>query len=104
MNVREIHSFREVLSEQTVRVFVGAALPRTLWIAEVDLDVSVQAEACVISHLFATIPGQRLVKFTRYLMRLLDQGVDHCLGILALDPDQRHIATVTLNQGRNLRV
>ena len=63
MNVREIHSFREVLPKQAVGVLVGAALPRTLWITEVDLDVRVQGEAFVISHFFASIPGERLVKF-----------------------------------------
>jgi hypothetical protein len=41
MDVREIHSFRKVLPEQAVRVFIGAALPGTLWIAEVDFDIRV---------------------------------------------------------------
>ena len=58
MHIREVHSLREVLSEQAVRVLVGAALPRTLWIAEVDLDIRVQTEAFVISHLLSPIPGQ----------------------------------------------
>ena len=65
MNVRQIHSFREVLPEQAVGVFVRAALPGTLWIAEVDHDVRVQSEAFVIGHFFASIPGERLVEFPR---------------------------------------
>jgi hypothetical protein len=34
VNVRQIHSLWEVLPEQAVGVFVGTALPGTLWIAE----------------------------------------------------------------------
>ena len=64
MNVGKIHSFREVLPEQAVRVLVGAALPGTLWIAEVDLDVRVQGEAFVIGQFFTAIPGERLVELT----------------------------------------
>ena len=65
MNVREIHPFREVLSEQAVGVFVGTPLPGTLWITEVNLDVGRQCETLVIGHLLAAIPGERLVEFPR---------------------------------------
>ena len=58
MNVRQIHSFWEVLPEQAVGVFVGSTLPGTLWITEVDLDIRIQGEAFVIRHLFTTIPGE----------------------------------------------
>ena len=51
MNVRQIHSFGEVLPEQAVRVFVGTTLPGALWITEVNLDIGVQGEALVIRHL-----------------------------------------------------
>ena len=65
MNVRQIHSFREVLSEQAVGVLVGSALPGTLWITEVDLDVGIQGEAFVIRHLFAAASARRLYSFRR---------------------------------------
>jgi hypothetical protein len=58
MYVRQTHSFWEVLSEQAVGVFVGASLPGTLWISEIDLDIRVQGEAFVICQLFAPIPGE----------------------------------------------
>ena len=57
VNVRKIHSFREVLPEQAIGVFIGATLPGTLWITEVNRDVRVQTEPFVIGHLFAAIPG-----------------------------------------------
>ena len=61
MYVRQTHSLWEVLPEQAVGVFVGATLPGTLWITEVDLDIRVQGEAFVISHFFASIPGERRI-------------------------------------------
>ena len=58
MNVRQIHAFREVMPDQAVRIFIGATLSGTLWITEVNLDIRVQGEAFVISHLFTSIPGE----------------------------------------------
>ena len=58
MNVREVHAFREVLSQKAVGVLVRAALPWASWITEVNLDAGVQTEALMIRHLFAMIPGQ----------------------------------------------
>src|SRR5262249_34747158 len=55
---REICSPREILSQQAVGVLVAAALPRTAWIAEIDLHVGGDGEVLVVSHLLASIPGQ----------------------------------------------
>ena len=48
MDVRQVHTFREVLPQQTVGILVRATLPRLLRITEVDLDVGRQAKALVI--------------------------------------------------------
>ena len=58
MNVGQVHSLREVLSQEPVSVFVGAALPRVLRITEENLDVCGQAKAFVVRHLFAAILGE----------------------------------------------
>ncbi len=58
-------------------------MPGTLRITEIHLDVGVQTEALVISHLLATIPGERLVEFSRQLVGVLDERVDHRLGVFA---------------------
>jgi len=79
-------------------------LPGTLWITEVHLDVGVQAEAFVISHLFASIPGQRLVELSRYLVGLLNECVDHRLCIFARHPAQHDKPCVALYQCRDLTV
>src|SRR3974390_2419697 len=36
---RQVSSFRKVLSQQTIAVLIGTALPRTLRIAEVNIDI-----------------------------------------------------------------
>ena len=65
----EVSAFGEVLSQQAVGVFVRAALPRALWVAEVDGQPSVDAKLCVLSHLCSLVPRQRPTE-------LLGQGRD----------------------------
>ena len=45
----------------------------------------------MVGHLLATVPCQGTVEFLRQLLRLLDQGIDHRLGILAVDLGQHHV-------------
>jgi hypothetical protein len=59
---REIRPLREVLPKEFVRVFVGAALPGALGIAEIHLGVRRQGEALVVREFHASIPGQRLTE------------------------------------------
>ena len=55
---REICPVGEVLSEESVRVLVCAALPRTLGIAEVHGDVGGDREAMMLRHLQPAIPRE----------------------------------------------
>src|SRR6516165_4211962 len=55
----EIGAFWKILAQQSVGVLVGAALPWAVRIAEIDLDASVDLQACVLSHLSSLIPSQR---------------------------------------------
>ena len=52
-------SLREVLAQQAIGIFVRAALPRTLWIAEINLHFRVHRETFVLGHFQSAIPGQR---------------------------------------------
>ena len=65
----EVSALWEVLSQQAVGVFVRAALPRALRVAEVDGQASVDAQPCVLSHLCSLVPCQRPAE-------LLGQGRD----------------------------
>ena len=55
---RQIHTLGQVLSKQSIRVLVAAALPWALRIAKVNLDVGDHRESLMPSHLFASIPSQ----------------------------------------------
>src|SRR2546422_4082253 len=48
----------EVLAEQAVAVFIAAALPRAVRIAEEDADVGVDGELHVLGHFLALVPGE----------------------------------------------
>ena len=65
----EVGAFGEVLAEETVGVLVGSALPWTLGVAEVDVEVGVCAELGVLGHFDSLVPGQRAAE-------LLGQGGD----------------------------
>src|SRR5579872_805459 len=55
---RQVGSLRKVLSQEPVRVFVGATLPRALRITEIDFHIGGHREALVLGHLQSAIPGQ----------------------------------------------
>ena len=59
---RQIGPLRKVLPQQTIGVFIGTALPRTLRIAEVNVDVGRQRKTSMIRKLLASIPGQGLIQ------------------------------------------
>ena len=54
----EVDSVGEVLAQQAVVVFVGAALPGALGIAEIDGDVGGECEAAVVGEFLAAALGQ----------------------------------------------
>src|SRR5580692_819205 len=60
---RQVGPLWEVLPQQTIGVLVGAALPRALRIAEVNVDIGCQSKTPVIAKLLTPIPGQGLVEF-----------------------------------------
>src|SRR5260370_36393734 len=66
-------AFREVLAEKSVGVLVGAALPGTAGVAEVDGDPGVDCETLVLGHLMTLVPGQRAPQAGR---QLYDAGGD----------------------------
>src|SRR5665811_1563414 len=79
---RQVGSLGKVLSQQTIGVLVGTALPRTLRIAEVNVDVGRQRKSSMIRKFLAPVPGQRLIQLTRQHFRLLDERGNNRLGVL----------------------
>ena len=79
----EISAFWKILAQQSVGVLVGAALPRAVRIAEIDLDASVDLQACVLSHLSSLIPSQRPTQLLRQGNNRSRNGVAHRLGTMS---------------------
>src|SRR6476469_6534830 len=67
--VRAVHTqvsaLREVLPQQPIGILVGAALPRAVRIAEVDLHTSIDQQLRVLAHFRPLIPGQRSSQLLR---------------------------------------
>ena len=54
----EVGALGEVLPEEAVGVFVRAALPGGVRVAEEDVDAGVEADLFSVAHLGALVPGQ----------------------------------------------
>src|SRR5262249_51743576 len=101
---REICSPREILSQQAVGVLVAAALPRTTWIAEIDLHVGGDGEVLVVSHLLASIPGQgAALPVGQFAQVVTERGYYGRCG-LARDFEKHHKARMALDQRRDVGV
>ena len=62
---RTCRSFREVLSQQAVRILVRTTLPRALRIPEVYLKPGIDAQPDVLCHFRSSVPCQRLKEMLR---------------------------------------
>ncbi len=56
---RQIRAFGQVLTQQPIRILVGAALPGRMGIRKEDADRELLGEALMLRHLFAPIIRQR---------------------------------------------
>src|SRR3974390_2319890 len=79
----EIGAFWKILAQQSVGVLVGAALPWAVGIAEVDLDASIDLQACVLSHLSSLIPSQRPPQLLRQADDRSHNRIAHRLGTMS---------------------
>ena len=61
---RQVGAFQKVLSQQTIGVLIGPALPRALRIAEVNIDVGRQRKSSMIRKFLAPVPSQRFIQLT----------------------------------------
>src|SRR3974390_865469 len=101
---RQVRSLLKVLSQQTIGVLIATTLPRTLRIAEVNIDVGGQREPAMIGKLFAPVPGQGLIQLVRYHLRLFDQRGNDGLRILVGYLRQRHVTRMPFDQRRDVAV
>src|SRR5450432_4513335 len=62
---RQVGALWKVLSQQTIGVFIRAALPRALRVAKINVDVGRQREASMVRKFLAAVPGQRFIQLAR---------------------------------------
>ena len=102
--MRDLFRAGEMLSQQTVGVLVAAALPRAVWIAEIDPHVGSDGETLVVGHLLAAIPGQGAAQLLRQFAHMFRERADHGCGVLARDLEKHHKAGMALDERRDVRV
>jgi len=62
---RQVGSLGKILSQQTIGVLIGSALPWTLRVAEVNSDVGRQRKSSMVGKFLAAVPGQGLIQLIR---------------------------------------
>jgi len=101
---RQVGSFREVLSQQPICVFVGAALPRALRITQVDLHIGGHRKTFMLGHLQPAIPRQRTPQRCRESTNVPGQRGNDSRRVFAGHFDQRNKTRRTLYQGGDMAV
>lgn len=61
----EVGALGEVVADAVVLAFAGGALPRTVGVAEEDLELEVGGEALMLGHFLALIIGEALAQDAR---------------------------------------
>ena len=102
--LEKVRSFGKVLAQQSVRVLVGPALPRTLGIAEVDRHVGRDGEGVVVREFHPAVPGQRRHHPPWELGHLSNQSIDDLVGRLAVDTYQHDKPRAPLHQRREVSI
>ena len=88
----------EVLSQQPVRVFVRASLPKALRITEVHFHIRGHREALVLGHLQPTVPGQRAPQCRREFPNVSAQRGHDSSRVFAAHLDERGKTRMTFHQ------
>src|SRR5271169_171734 len=100
----KVSSLRQVLSQQTVGVFVGSSLPGAVRIAEVDFHICGYREGFVFGHLQSAIPGQRATQRCGKPANLPAQCGDDRSRVFAAHLDQGRKTRMPFHQRRDVTV
>ena len=96
----KVSSTGKELAEQPIGVLVGAALPRRVRVAEVDLDAGVDLDLLVAGHLLAAVPGEGLEQLGWHDADGLFHGPFDLDGLMPVGKVEQHdVASGALDQG-----
>ena len=100
---RQVRALGQVLAQQPVRVFIGAALPGAVWVGKEDLDREALGQLLVFGHLFPSIIGQGFPQQGRHMAKFFGKARSgtRCIGRVHLG--QEHQACGPLHQGADRR-
>src|SRR5680860_473714 len=65
-DLAEVSAFGEELADEAIGVLVGAALPGTLRMGKVHLDLGVPSKQPMFGHFFTPVMGQRQTHLARH--------------------------------------
>ena len=94
----EVHTFGREFAHQAVGVFVGAALPRAVGVAELDVDLDVRAQCLTQRHLRTLIVGHGFAEALRNAFEPTLEAVELVLCSVAVEFDQHDVAADALDQ------
>ena len=72
---RQVRTLGQVLTQQPIRVLVGATLPGAVRIGKEDLDREALGQALVLGHLFPAIIGQRFAQQRGHVPEFLGESL-----------------------------
>ena len=77
----QVGALGQVLAQQPVGVLAGAALPRTVGVAEVDLHAGLRRQIDVPGHLLALVVGTNVAGGAYSLLATVEHEIDEVLGL-----------------------
>jgi hypothetical protein len=83
---RQVRPLGQVLTQQPIRVLVGATLPGAVRIGKEDLDPEALGQSLVLGHLFPPIIGQRFAQHRGHVPEFLGEALSGTRRIRPLHP------------------
>ena len=99
----QVHAFRKELADQAIGVFVGAALPGTVRVAEEDVHVELGAQRLVQRHLRALVIRHRLSQARRDAFEAALEAFEDIGSAATVELDEHHIAAGAFDQRAHRR-
>jgi hypothetical protein len=98
-----VSAFGQVLPQESIGVFVAAALPGAVRVGEENRDTGHFRQALMLTHLLALVIGQGFAHRFRYAVEHACEAFKGRQGRRILDPHQHDQATGPLHQGADCR-
>ena len=99
----EVGALWQVFADQAIGVFVGAALPGAVWIAEEDVHAKALGQGVVQSHLAALVVGECFAQAGWYGAKASGEALEDAVGACIVELDEHKEAAGSLDDGADGR-